>query len=168
MKKKLIIGVFLILCLAGLKFYHHNNIAKHVISKIYEPAPITAVFDLEIEKPLRLVLFYTTESNEKFSYKRSVKKRITSENKHVEITLPAEKIYKFLLAFRSNPGKIKLKNVEIKADQYIDFNDWYSYSYKNIEKTKVNKEDNSLTLISNHQNPYMYWREPFVLYKKEK
>ena len=56
-----------------------------------------------------------------------------------------------------------LKNVEIYADQYVNFNDWYSYAYKNIEK----KDGESLTVFSTQRDPYMFWAFPFVLYKNE-
>lgn len=168
MKKKLLLVIFCFLSLCFLKFYHHNRVAERVISKIYAPAPITVVIDWEIVKPFELQIYYTTEQNERFHNRQSIKKKVTPENKHVEIILPVEKIYKFRIDFGSNPEKILLKNVEIKADQYINFNDWYSYAYKNIEKNKVNKEDKTLAITSSHRDPYMFWRDPFVLYKKEK
>lgn len=167
MKKKIIICILMILCLVVLKFYHHNRMAEHIVSKIYDPAPLTVVLDWEIHKPFTLQVYYTTEPNEKFNYKHSVRKNVIPDNKHVEVILPTEKIYKFLLAFRSDPGKIKLKNIEIKADQYINFNDWLNYVYVNIERHKLNRKNNSLKIISHQHNPYIYWASPFVLYKNE-
>ncbi len=167
MKKKLIICILLILCLVVLKFYHHNRMAEHVVSKIYDPAPLTVVLDWEIKNPFTLKIYYTIDQDEKFDYKHSVRKRVTPENKHVEVILPAEKIYKFRIDFGSNPGKIKLKNIEIIGDQYIDFTDWDSYAYKNIEWRKVDKKNNILKIISKHRDPYMYWIDSFVLYKNK-
>ena len=166
--KLLKIAVILILCLCFLKFYHARQVAERLAPKIYGPTPLTLVIDWEIEEPFELQIFYTTEQNARFHERQSIKKKVTPENKHVEVILPVEKIYKFRIDFGSNPEKILLKNVEIKADQYINFNDWYGYAYKNIEKNKVNKENNTLTIISNHQDPYMFWIDPFVLYKNKK
>lgn len=165
MKRKLIISILLILCLGVLKFYHHSHVEDQVVSKIYKKAPLTVVLDWIVTKPFELRVYYTTEQNESFNRKHSVKKSVTPKNDHVEVVLPTDKIYKFRIDFGSNPNEVTLKNVEIIADQYIDFNDWYSYVYKNIEKNKVNKDDNTLMIVSSHQDPYMYWQEPFVLYK---
>lgn len=166
-KKIFIVGI-LFLSLCFLKFYHHSHVAEHVVSKIYDPAPITVALDWEIEKPFELQIYYTSEQNERFHGRQSVKKKVTPKDKHVEVVLPVEKIYKFRIDFGSNPGKVRLKNVEIKADQYINFNDWLSYVYVHIERYKVDKDDNSLKIISHHQDPFMYWADPFVLYKKER
>ena len=137
------------------------------IQKIYSKAPLAVVLDWEIVKPFALQIFYTTEQNEDFNEKHSVRKSVTPDNKHIEVVIPEDKIYKFRIDFGINPEKVLLKNVEIVADQYINFNDWHNYAYMNIEKSKINHKDNSLIVISTHKDPYMIWSLPFVLYKNE-
>lgn len=137
------------------------------IKKVYPKAPLTVVLDWELTAPFELQIYYTIDKDEKFSYIHSVKKKVTPADKHVEIVLPDEKIYKFRIDFGSKPERVELKNVEIIADQYINFNDWESYVYRNIEKVKIHKKENTVTLISTHRDPYMSWIHPFVLYENK-
>ncbi len=160
-----LVGVALLL-LAGV-VVSNKLTTPGPVKKTYSKAPLTVVLDWELTAPFNLQIFYTTEQNEHFNEKKSVKKSVTPEDKHLEIVIPEEKIYKFRLDFGSNPGQLELKNVEIIADQYINFNDWESYVYRNIEKVKIHKKENTVTLISTHRDPYMSWIHPFVLYKNE-
>ena len=140
------------------------------VSKIqkeeYKESAITLKIDWEIEKDFVFQVFYTDESNKVFNAKYSLRKQVTPTDKHIEIELPAKKIYKIRFDFGSNPEKVVLKKVEITGDQYINFSNWNEYSYTNIEKHKINKEDNSLELYSSHRDPYMSFIYPFVLFKK--
>ena len=166
---KRIIGILVIVMLiavAGWYSYMKFN-SKPSVQKTYPKAPLTVVIDWELTKPFELQIYYTIEQSERFSYIHSIKKQITPADTHVEIVIPEDKIYKFRIDFGRNPEQVLLKNVEIIADQYINFNDWYSYAYMNIEKNKVHKKDNTLTVYSTHDDPYMFWSLPFVLYKNE-
>lgn len=163
---KIILIVFLLTVGIGLGVYMWLNSEKPV-QKTYPKAPLTVVIDWELTKPIELQVFYTTDKDQNFNEKHSVRKKVTVDDKHVEVVIPEDKIYRFRIDLGSKPEKVILKNVEIMADQYINFNDWYSYAYMNIDKSKVNKDDNSLTILSSHGDPYMYWSLPFVLYKNE-
>ena len=166
-KQKILVLVGIALLLLAGVVVSNKLTTPEPIKKAYPKAPLTVVLDWELSTPIKLQIFYTTEQNEDFSEKNSVKKSVTPEDTHVEVVLPTDKMYKFRIAFGSNPGKIELKNVEIIADQYINFNDWESYIYKRIEKIKIHEKDNAVTLISPHRNTYMSWIHPFVLYKNE-
>lgn len=166
MLKRIILILFLFIIGAGWFGYmwlHQERPTKKVYSKV----PLTVSIDWELSRPFSLQIFYTTEQNENFNPQHSVRQDVTPKDTHVEVVIPENKIYKFRIDFGRNPEKVVLKNVEIFADQYINFNDWRNYAYKNIEKSKINKDDNTLTIYSKHKDPYMYWSIPFVLYKNE-
>jgi hypothetical protein len=167
MSKKIVVSaisiVFIVLGCFSYIWFNSGKTAK----KIYPKVPLTLVLDWELTKPIELQVFYTTDQDQNFNEKLSVRKKVTVDDKHVEVVIPEDKIYRFRIDLGSKPEKVILKNVEIMADQYINFNDWYSYAYMNIDKSKVNKDDNSLTILSSHGDPYMYWSLPFVLYKNE-
>lgn len=168
LKKRLFVLVLLaiiVICCGIIGYKTSKNAATG--KKVYPKVPLTVSIDWELSKPIELKIFYTTDQAENFNEKHTVKKDVTPEDKHVEVVIPEDKIYKFRIDFGSNPEKVLLKNVEIIADQYINFNDWESYVYRNIEKVKIHKKENTVTLISTHRDPYMSWIHPFVLYKNE-
>lgn len=168
MQKRIIFTVVALVLIGLVSWFSYTKFnTKSLAKKTYPKVPITVVVDWELVKPVELQIFYTTEQTENFNEKHSVRKNVTQQDTHVEVIIPEDKIYKFRIDFGSQPERVLLKNVEIIADQYINFNDWYSYGYKNIEKSKVNKKNNSLTIISEHRDPYMVWSLPFVLYKNE-
>lgn len=143
--------------------YSHGKVER----KQYEPSPLTVVIDWEISTPFTLQIFYLKDKNDNFSEQASVRRSVTPEDMHVEVELPVERIYNFRLDFRSNPGKILIKNVEIKGDMFLNFNNWHDYAYVNMEKNKVHHNDNSLELYSTHIDPYMVFQFPFVLDEKK-
>lgn len=168
MLKKIMIVLVLLLLSVGAGWFGYMWLSpEKPVQRVYPKAPLTAVIDWELVKPFELQIYYTIDQNESFSYKHSIKKKVTPEDKHVKVVIPEPKIYKFRIDFGSNPEKVVVKNVEIIADQYINFNDWRNYVYRNIEKSKINKDDNTLTVTSTHRDPYMFWNIPFVLYKNE-
>ena len=112
-------------------------------------------------------MFYLKSRDETFSAKSSVSKRVTPEDKHVEVVIPAERIYNFRIDFGVNPEKIVLKNVEIKGDIYLNFNNWHEYLYLNMDKTKIRQKDNALEIYSTKGDPYMVFQFPFVLDEKK-
>ena len=167
MRKWILVILVMLLITTGCWIGYTKYSSKLQIQKNYPKAPLTVVIDWELTKPFNLQIFYTTEQNENFNQEHSVRKDVTEKDTHVEVIIPEDKIYKFRIDFGSNPEKVLLKNVEIIADQYINFNDWQNYTYRNIEKSKINKKDNSLIVISAQKDPYMFWGLPFVLYKNE-
>ena len=167
LKRTMIILVLLLLSI-GAGWFGYTMLSKEKpVQRVYSKAPLTVTIDWELTKPFELQIYYTIDQNESFNHKHSIKKKVTLEDTHVEVVIPESKIYKFRIDFGSNPEKVVVKNVEIIADQYINFNDWRNYVYRNIEKSKINKDDNTLTVISTHRDPYMFWNIPFVLYKNE-
>ena len=167
LKRIALIAVLFVLAITAGWFGYMWLSPETTVQKAYpKKVPLTFVLDWELTKPITLQLFYTAEQNELFNQAHSIKKNVTPDDKHIEIVIPEDKIYQFRIDFGSNPEKVLVKNVEIIADQYINFNDWRNYAYRNIEKIKVNK-DNTLTVISTHRDPYMFWSIPFVLYKNE-
>ena len=167
MKKYLwVLGVLFFGGLAAFAFLGTGSYKKSERKK-YEPAPLTVVIDWEISKPFNLQIFYLKGKNEQFNGEYSVRKKVTPEDKHVEVILPVERIYNFRIDFGSNPGKVLLKNVEIKGDMYLNFNNWHDYMYLNMDKTKVHHDDNTLELYSTQGDPYMVFQFPFVLDEKK-
>lgn len=133
--------------------------------KSYEPAPLTFVIDWEISKPVVLQVIYIKDKKDVFSQKNSVWKHVNPEDKHVELVIPAERIYNFRVDFKSKPGKMVIKNIEIKGDMYLNFNHWEDYRYANMDKTKIN-DDNQLEIYSEQDDPHMVFLYPFVLDEK--
>lgn len=171
MQKKWLIRLSSIIIIAGvlsLNLYKGKSTSIPTIIKEYPAGPIVLKIDWELEKSFQLQVFYTTEQNELFNEEKSIRKQITPNDKHIEIELPVEKIYRIRLDYGSKPQRVIVKNVEITGDQYINFSNWTNYGYMHMDKNKIHKEDNSLELYSDQNDPYMYYLHPFVLYKSEK
>jgi hypothetical protein len=166
-KQKILVLVGIALLLLAGVVVSNKLTTPEPVKKTYSKAPLTVVLDWELTAPFELQIYYTVDKDERFSYIHSIKKSVTPEDKHLEIVIPEEKIYKFRLDFGSNPGQLELKNVEIIADQYINFNDWESYVYMYMDKIKIHRKEQSVTLISTQDDPHMSWIHPFVLYKNE-
>ena len=109
-------------------------------------------------------MFYIVEKDGHFHEKFSVRKNFTPEDKHIEVVIPEDKIYRLRFDFGSNPGRVTLKNLELKADTYMNFNDWNHYDYVNIERHKALK-NGWLKLYSTHVDPQMIFKPEFVFYK---
>ena len=166
MKKYLwILGVIFFGGLAAFAFYTSGSF-KSTKHKQYEPTPLTVVLDWEITKPFELQIFYLKDKDEHFNQQSSIRKKVTPEDTHVEVVLPVRRIYNFRIDFGSDPEKVILKNVEIKGDMYLNFNNWHDYVYLNMDKTKVNDKD-YLEIYSKQQDPYMVFLFPFVLDEKK-
>lgn len=172
MQKKWLIrllgAIIIIAGVLSLNLYKGKSTSIPTMLKEYPAGPIVLKIDWELEKSFQLQVFYTTEQNELFNEKKSIRKQITPNDKHIEIELPVEKIYRIRLDYGSKPQRVIVKNVEITGDQYINFSNWTNYGYMHMDKNKIHKEDNSLELYSDQNDPYMYYLHPFVLYKSEK
>ena len=166
MKKYLwILGVLFFGGLAAFAFFTTDNFKKSE-RKSYEPTPLTFVIDWEISKPVILQVIYIKDKKDVFSQKHSVWKHVNPEDKHVELVIPADRIYNFRVDFKFKPGKIVIKNIEIKGDMYLNFNHWKDYRYANMDKTKIN-DDNYLEIYSEQDDPHMVFLYPFVLDEKK-
>ncbi|MBQ8482104.1 MAG: hypothetical protein IJ532_06175 [Alphaproteobacteria bacterium] len=166
MKKYLwILGVLFFGGLAAFAFFATDGFRKSG-HKSYEPSPLTFIIDWEITKPIVLQVIYIKDKKDVFSQKVSVWKHVNPEDKHVELVIPADRIYNFRVDFKSKPGKMIIKNIEIKGDMYLNFNHWNDYRYANTDKTKVN-DDNYLEIYSEQDDPHMVFLYPFVLDEKK-
>lgn len=166
MKKYLwILGVLFFGGLAAFAFFATDSFKKPE-RKSYEPTPLTFVIDWEISKPVVLQVIYIKDKKDVFSQKHSVWKHVNPEDKHVELVIPADRIYNFRVDFKFKPGKIVIKNIEIKGDMYLNFNHWKDYRYANMDKTKVN-DNNYLEIYSEQDDPHMVFLYPFVLDEKK-
>lgn len=161
-----ILGIIFFGGLAAFAFFATGNLKKSEHKK-YEPTPLTFVMDWDISKSVVLQVLYIKDKHGRFSQKNSVWKRVYPEDKHIEIVLPVERIYNFRVDFKSKPGKMVIKNIEIKGDMYLNFNHWNDYRYANMDKTKVNDKDNSLELYSEQDDPHIVFLYPFVLDEKK-
>lgn len=160
------VGILVFGGLAAFAIYASYN-SRAVERKNYEPSPLTMVLDMELTKPIQLQVFYLKDKNGKFNEQSSITKSLTPADTHVEVVIPAERIYNFRLDFGSNPERVLLKNIEIKGDIFLNFNNWHDYAYVNISKHKIHHNDNSLELYSRHNDPYMVFQFPFVLDEKK-
>lgn len=166
--KKYLLWALGILFFGSLAFTAFNAAGVHreQVRKRYAPSPLTVVIDWKISKPFDLQIFYLPEKYGQFTEQFSVHKTVTPADKHVEVVLPVKRIYNFRLDFGSAPGKILIKNIEIKGDMHLNFNSWHDYAYANIERYKIHHDDNSLEIYSDLQDPFMVFSYPFVLDEK--
>lgn len=166
--KKIVLWIFGILFFGSLAFFaFFTEERKNVNNRQYEPSPLTVSIDWEISSPFDLQIFYLKSKNERFNQESSVRKKVTPDDTHVEVVLPASRIYNFRIDFGSKPEKVVLKKVEIKGDIYLNFSNWNDYAYVNISKHKIHHDDNSLELYSDSIDPYMVFMYPFVLDEKK-
>lgn len=161
-----ILGIIFFGGLAAFAFFATGDLKKSE-RKQYAPSPLTVVIDWEISKPFKLQIFYLKDKNSQFNEDDSVKKNVTPQDTHVEVVLPVERIYNFRLDFGYKPEKVVLKNVEIKGDMHLNFNNWHDYQYVNFSKHKIHHDDNSIELYSESEDPYMFFTYPFVLDEKK-
>ncbi len=132
-----------------------------VISRDYEVSPLTLVLDWEIEKPFNLQVFYLHEK-ELFSESESIRKNVKPIDKHIELPLSVDVIRGLRLDFGSNPGKIVIKNIEVKANHFVNFNDWTDWRYINIDKHTI-LSDGKLEIVSENRDPYIFYNPQISL-----
>ena len=161
-----ILGVIFFGGLAAFAFLGTGD-SKKSVRKQYEPSPLTVVIDWEISKPFNLQIFYLKDKYGKFNKDDSVIKKVTPQDTHLEIVLPVERIYNFRIDFGAKPERVVLKNVEIKGDMRLNFNNWHDYQYLNFSKHKIHHDDNTIELYSDSGDPYMVFMFPFVLDEKK-
>ena len=162
---KKILWFFSIIFFGGLiAFSGYNSLNKPSVKpQTYEPSPLTLIIDWEITKPFQLQIFYKATRYSQFNEKDSIRRQVTPADKHIEIVLPVKHIYNFRIDFGANPQHIIIRNIEIKGDIYLNFNQWNNYVYQNIEKVKIKEDENVLKLYSSHNDPYMFFNVPFLL-----
>lgn len=136
---------------------HHRNVPE----KNYDAGPITVVVDWEIERAFDLRVFYKTHTRE-FSIEESVKIPVNPSNKHIEVKLPATHITALRLDLGSKQNKVIIKNIEVKADQFIDFNNWDKWNCKFVSNKRITK-DNHLEFSSTDKRVQLVYQDFFSI-----
>lgn len=154
-------GLFLILTSGWFLISRQPVSADQTETKEYEAAPLTIVIDMDTQKEIELQVFYLHKSGQ-FSEKESVRQMISPNIGHVEIPLPVDKIMGLRIDIGSDPGKVIIRNIEVKAEQFINFNQWDKWKYVNIDSHKTGGE-NVLVLESDSHDPYMIFQPKITL-----
>ena len=165
MKKSLlfILGIilFITMTLIMVVSYFDFQHSRDIVNKNYDSGPITVIIDWEIERSFDLRVFYKTRTHE-FSIEESVKIPVKPSKKHVEVTLPVNFITGLRLDLGSKQNKVVIKNIEVKADQFINFNDWDKWDYKYISNKKITK-DNYLEFTSTDKRVQLIYKDVFFI-----
>lgn len=154
-------GLLLVLILGWFLSSGRPISADQTETKEYEAAPLTVVVDIDTQKEIELQVFYLHKSGQ-FSEKESVRHPVVPGTKHVEIPLPVDKIMGLRLDIGSDPGRVVIHNIEVKAEQFINFNQWDKWKYVNIDSHKTG-ENNTLILDSTNNDPYMIFQPKITL-----
>jgi len=147
----LFIGVLvaLIATAASYNYWHDTN--------------IRVTFHADSEKELNYQVFYTEDNSGHFNEPQSIKQIVSAGSNCVKIVVPAEKIGRFRLDFGQFPGEVNIKDLKISGDEIVEFKDFENYRYANIKK-HVSNEDDSLTIVSDHRDPFIVTTEELNIY----
>ena len=121
---------------------------------------IRVTFHADSEKDINYQVFYTDASNH---YRNTELHTVPAGSNCVKIVVPTEKIGRFRLDPGSNPGELTLKNIKVSGDETVEFNDFDNYKYMNIKEHTAD-EDGSLTIVSDHGDPYIVTTEELEIY----
>lgn len=127
---------------------------------------IRVTFHADSEKEIQYQVFYTDDNSGHFNEPQSVKKVVPAGSNCVKIVVPAEKIGRFRLDTGEFPGNLTLKNINISGDETVAFSDFDNYKYFNIKEHTAN-EDGSLTIVSDHGDPYIVTTEELDIYPSD-
>ncbi|MBQ8481523.1 MAG: hypothetical protein IJ532_03210 [Alphaproteobacteria bacterium] len=119
---------------------------------------IRVTFHADSEKELNYQVFYTDNERPGFNEKQSVRQIVPAGSHCVKIVVPTEKIGRFRLDPGAKPEKLTIKNLKVSGDETIEFTDFDNYKYLNIKEHTAN-EDGSLTIVSDHGDPYIVTTE---------
>ena len=121
---------------------------------------IRLTFHADSEKEIRYQVFYTDASGHSMATESYP---VPTGSNCVKILLPTESVKSFRLDPGSNPGKLTLKNIKVSGDEIVELKDFDNYRYFNIKEHTAN-EDGSLTVISDHGDPYIVTTEELDIY----
>lgn len=141
--------VALIATAASYNYWHDTN--------------IRVTFHADSEKELQYQVFYTEDNLGRFNEPQSVKQVVPAGSNCVKIVVPAEKIGRFRLDPGSFPNELTIKNLKVSGDNSVEFTDFDNYKYLNIKEHTAN-EDGSLTIVSDHGDPYIVTTEELEVY----
>ena len=143
------IVVALIATVASYNYWHDTN--------------IRVTFHADNKKELTYQVFYTEDNSGHFNEKQSAKQVVTSGSHNVKIVIPAEKIGRLRLDTGFIPGELTIKDIKVSGDNSVEFTDFDNYKYLNIKEHTAN-EDGSLTIVSDHGDPYIVTTEELDIF----
>ncbi len=121
---------------------------------------IRVTFHADSEKDINYQVFYTDDSNH---YRNTELQNIKAGSNCVKIILPTEVVKSFRLDPGSKSGKLTIKKLKVSGNETVEFTDFDNYKYMNIKEHTVN-EDGSLTIVSDHVDPYIVTTEKLEIY----
>ena len=119
--------------------------------------------DIEAEWPFWFEVFWTEKTNENIG-PHHIDEDILSGKSHIEMIIPANKIYKIRFDFGHRPGKVAIKNIHLKGKTSISMDvSKFDYFSKDIQNHKI--KDETLIIESDKDDPYTIYSE-YVLIEK--
>ena len=108
-------------------------------------------------------LYYTEEAKDKFSSDKFVAKKVKIGKNDVKIILPISHLAKIRLYLGSYPGVVNLSKFKINGMGSVKLDDFSENQYKNTDSEEI-KDDGSITIVSEQNNPYMIIDKTFNIY----
>ncbi|MBQ8482106.1 MAG: hypothetical protein IJ532_06185 [Alphaproteobacteria bacterium] len=109
-------------------------------------------------------LCYAVEKDEKLSTDKCINKKVKIGKNDVKIILQEPHLSKIRLYLGSYPGVINLSKLRINGMGSVKLDNFAENKYENADSVEV-KEDNSVTIISEQNNPYMIIDKTFNIYE---
>ena len=108
-------------------------------------------------------LYYAENAEDEFSSDKYITKKIKVGKNDVKIVLPISHLAKIRLHLGSNPGVVNLSKFKINGMRSVSLDDFSENQYKNTDGEEV-KNDGSITIVSDQDNPYMIINKTFNIY----
>ena len=135
-----------------------TGVVLYFTSALWLIKNIIVSFNTETEKDIQYQVFYTDASSHSMATESYP---VKAGSNFVRIEVPTENIKIFRLdPGSSNPGNIIISDLQIKGSYNIKLN-YSEFEHRNIDKFEV--KDGKLYLISNHNDPYFWYRKDLNL-----
>lgn len=124
--------------------------------------PITAAFQVEVEKPLTLEIKWAETETAPFRAEVGVFCKVTPADREVVVELPVSKVSRFRVDAGSYPGHMTLSNLQLKCGRdVVRFDDFSQFTYRNVQNHEI--EPGKVSLYSQHKDPYMVYKQPLEI-----
>lgn len=129
-------------------------------SAVWLSGDITVSFNSKSTKDIDYQVFYTDKKGQSFNATQSQKMKVKAGAQNVSFILPIEKLVLFRLDFGNFPQEVTISNLTIKGVKSIkpDYND---FNFNQINKYNISND--GLTIVSNQQDPYIFYKNPLNL-----
>lgn len=124
---------------------------------------INVTFNSVNTRDATYTLYYVENAEDKFSSDKFVAKKVKVGKNDVKIILPIPHLAKIRLYLGSYPGVVNLSKFKINGMGSVKLDDFSENQYKNTDSEEI-KDDGSITIVSDQNNPYMIIDKTFNIY----